>query len=309
MGMNIATLVLLFSVSILFGINNGSVCQAGIVGSGLFTFKRASLLVGLGLLLGSLVEGWKTKEFITTYEIPANAEILILTIPLFLLLISTIYGIPMSIAHLLTGAWLGIIMIDAGSIIFNALIVLIIVWVATPIAAIFLSSLLYVILRKIAYKRRLSTIASFNRIALTISSLYTSYVLGSNNIGLLMGVVNAPLYILPTIVLGVLIGSMFMSPKFTKTIGEDFVGMGPLGVLSSLISGSFTVWLATQIGCPASLTNSIMGGIIGAGLISNPSIVNMRKLYQVTLSWALAGLIGFLLSYFPYILFLSTKTS
>jgi PiT family inorganic phosphate transporter len=167
------------------------------------------------------------------------------------------------------------------------------------------SAIIYTYLRRLISRWRISSVSVFNRIALIIATFYTAYALGSNNIGLMLGVSQLPETTNAILVVGVLVGMVVMSSKFTKAIGEDFLVVGPLGVLASLISGSFVIWILTQFGYPASLTNGIIGGVIGIGIISKPKIFNVKKLYQITFSWFTAGVLGFITSYGVYILLLS----
>lgn len=295
--MFIIILLLTLALSILFGINNASVCQAGIVSSRLFTFKRATIIIGLGLLLGSVLEGWKTKTFISGIE-TVSYSVVILMISTTILFLFTFYKVPVSVAHVVTGGWLGVAFKLYGPIVTgNILVGLIVAWSLTPFISLGAAIGLYKGLKFVIKNWPILKLVRFNRIALIFASFYTSYSLGSNNIGLILGISNLEVLYLVLIVFGVLTGSIFLSRRFVKAIGEDFLVVGPLGVLSSLLSGSFVVWILTQFGYPGSLTNGILGALVGIGIISKPSVINVGKLYSVVLSWIFGGLIGFFLSF------------
>ena len=268
--MNYINLTLAFLLAIFFGINNGSVCQAGIVGSRLLTFRKTVLITGGGLLAGVMVEGWKTKSFVLNIPVPQNVTFFLLLIPLILLALFTFYEVPISIAHILAGSWLGIAAVLYQILALQTLLYLTIAWVLTPFLAMVFSAIIYTYLRRLISRWRLSSVSIFNRIAIIIASFYTAYALGSNNIGLMLGVSQLPETVNMILVIGVLAGMVMMSSRFIKAIGEDFLVVGPLGVLVSLISGSFVIWILTQFGYPASLTNGIIGGVIGIGIISRP---------------------------------------
>lgn len=302
--MNYINLTLAFLLAIFFGINNGSVCQAGIVGSRLLTFRKTVLITGGGLLAGVMVEGWKTKSFVLNIPVPQNVTFFLLLIPLILLALFTFYEVPISIAHILAGSWLGIAAVLYQILALQTLLYLTIAWVLTPFLAMVFSAIIYTYLRRLISRWRLSSVSIFNRIAIIIASFYTAYALGSNNIGLMLGVSQLPETVNMILVIGVLAGMVMMSSRFIKAIGEDFLVVGPLGVLVSLISGSFVIWILTQFGYPASLTNGIIGGVIGIGIISRPKIFNVKKLYQITFSWFTAGALGFITSYTVYTLLL-----
>ena len=289
--------LLTISLSILFGINNASVCQAGIVSSGFFTFKRASFIIGSGLLLGSILEGWKTREFVSGVEMGTYSTI-ILTISVLVLLLFTYYKVPVSVAHVVAGGWLGVAFGVYGlRAIDDILIGLVAAWTLTPFLSLIMATALYKGMRAVIEDWPILRLVRFNRASLILASFYTSYSLGSNNVGLILGISNLGTIYLVLVVLGILAGSMFLSKRFVKAIGEDFLVVGPLGVLSSLLSGSFIVWILTQFGYPGSLTNGILGALVGIGIISKPRVINIGKLYGVVLSWVFGGLIGFALSF------------
>ena len=172
-----------------------------------------------------------------------------------------------------------------------------IAWTLAPFLSLITAILLYKGLRNIVEDWPILKLVRFNKIVLILASFYTSYNLGSNNIGLILGVSNLGAIYLVLVVFGVLIGSTFLSRRFVKAIGEDFLVVGPLGVLSSLLSGSFIVWVLTQFGYPGSLTNGILGALVGIGIMSKPRVINIKKLYSVVLSWVSGGLIGFILTF------------
>lgn len=292
-------LILSFIISVLFGLNNGSLCQAGLVGSRLYSFKRAVVIMGLGLSLGALIEGWKVEKFVRIERLDGDEITILLIVPIFLMLLFTYYKVPLSLAHALTGSWLGI-MIFYLTIKFETLFWLIVAWALTPFASMLFSAFLFLMLRRIFTSWTIASVSSFTKNLAISVSFYVSYVLGANNIGLIMGTSKLSIYFLPLIVLAVLFGSMILSKGYSKVIGEDVLVVGPIGLVSSLLSGSFTVWLLTQLSFPASLANGILGGILGIGLASKPVIFNVKKVRQIILSWLLAGLLGFTLSFILY---------
>ncbi len=214
-----------------------------------------------------------------------------------MLLIFTIYKAPISVAHVVAGGWLGVALNTYGLTVLPVLTNLVLAWMLTPIVSLFVGVVLYLFIRHRTKNWSLLKLAWFNRTALLLASFFTSYSLGSNNVGLILGISGLEAHFLIIVVAGILIGSTFMSKRFVKAIGEDFLVIGPLGVLSSLLSGSFVVWTLTQLGYPASLTNGILGALVGVGLISRPRVMNVGKLYQIMFSWVFGGLIGSFLSY------------
>lgn len=101
----------------------------------------------------------------------------------------------------------------------------------------------------------------------------------------------------PIVFLGILIGASVFSEKISYVIGERLAILSPLKLSSSLLSSSILLWILTQIGIPAALTQIMIGGLIGAALSSPISIINVRLLKKLIGSWIATFLLGILFSY------------
>ena len=64
-------------------------------------------------------------------------------------------------------------------------------------------------------------------------------------------------------------------------------------MLAALISGALWLHFATTIGAPVSTTHSIVGGVLGAGIVAGGfSVVNWGELCRIILSWVVSSLAG-----------------
>ena len=101
-------------------------------------------------------------------------------------------------------------------------------------------------------------------------------------------------------------GSYFFGKHVTETIRKGIINPQVInnatvviyGSLAALLSAGVWLLIASYYGLPVSTTHSIIGGIVGYGLIhAGPAIVNWKKLFYVVLSWIispiLGGLVGF----------------
>ncbi len=101
-------------------------------------------------------------------------------------------------------------------------------------------------------------------------------------------------------------GSYFFGKHVTETIRKGIINPQLInnatvviyGSLAALLSAGVWLLIASYYGLPVSTTHSIIGGIVGYGLIhAGPAIVNWKKLFYVVLSWIispiLGGLVGF----------------
>ncbi len=105
-----------------------------------------------------------------------------------------------------------------------------------------------------------------------------------------------------------IVGAVFIGSHVTKTIRKGIVStdiltdphMALIGALSALLAAALWVSFATWKSLPVSTTHSIVGAMIGFGIMAGGfSVINWGKLAAVVLSWVIspvfAMVIGFLM--------------
>lgn len=104
------------------------------------------------------------------------------------------------------------------------------------------------------------------------------------------------------------IGAVFLGSHVTATITRGIINpeqiadprIMMLGMFSALVAASLWVLIASLTALPVSSTHSIVGSILGFGIVAGgPQVVNWWVLSGVVLSWIIsplfAGVIGFLI--------------
>jgi inorganic phosphate transporter, PiT family len=104
------------------------------------------------------------------------------------------------------------------------------------------------------------------------------------------------------------IGAVFLGSHVTATITRGIINpeqihdprIMMLGMFSALVAASLWVFIASLTALPVSSTHSIVGSILGFGIVAGgPQVVNWWILSGVVLSWIIsplfAGTIGFLI--------------
>lgn len=106
-----------------------------------------------------------------------------------------------------------------------------------------------------------------------------------------------------------LIGAVFIGSHVAQTIRKGIVHPDVLGdptvvmigLLSALLAASFWVFFATWSYLPVSTTHSIVGAMLGFGLIAGgPSVINWWKTLQIIASWIISPFFSGILAYFVY---------
>ena len=105
------------------------------------------------------------------------------------------------------------------------------------------------------------------------------------------------------------LGAYFFGKSVADTIRKGILNVNMIhdpmvivyGSLSALLAASIWLIFATYNGLPVSTTHSIIGGIVGYGLVyAGSGIVDWWKLGQVVLSWILSPIFGAIVAFFVF---------
>jgi PiT family inorganic phosphate transporter len=159
-------------------------------------------------------------------------------------------------------------------------------------------------------------------VAALLGGLYMAWGIGANDVANAMGtsVGSGALTLLGAIIVaGVLefAGSVLIGSNVTQTISkgiidtELFSSAGPLGddgpyllglgMLCALLGAAVWLHIATHLGLPVSTTHSIVGAVVGIGLVSfGFSGVDWGTMAQIGGSWVVSPLLGGMLGFFSF---------
>ncbi|QKQ99193.1 inorganic phosphate transporter [Metallosphaera tengchongensis] len=161
-------------------------------------------------------------------------------------------------------------------------------WLVSPLLAILCSILLYFGLAKLATRQKKIIKEMKIYKALIISSaVFTSFVTGANAIGIIVseGLLAEPAYVtLPLYAFSAALGIYFSSRKASIVVGFRLTRMGYLSATSALLGSDIISEVFTLLGVPISITQTVMGGILGLSFRSyGPDVKNQLK--QVARGW------------------------
>ena len=299
-------ILLAFLIAFVFGWNNSGLFKGGLTGSGLLSYKKSIALTSIGLILGALMEGGKMERtfigFIT--ENTTIIALLVVLITTFLLMLAfTLFHIPVSLSHVSVGAYVGANFAIGLPLNIANLELIVLSWLLVPAFSALITILIYKFMARIAQRFSLLTLDAFNRSAAMIVTFYITYALGANNIGLINGLymplINDFILLKFTIIImamSVALGIIMLGKRITKTVGEDLIVLSPISVLTSMFSSALLMWFFTQFSIPISITQAVIGGILGAALIKRHVIFNRIVLYEIIGSWVAIITISFIIS-------------
>ena len=105
-----------------------------------------------------------------------------------------------------------------------------------------------------------------------------------------------PLWILFLGATGIVIGLATLGYRVMKTIGENIVKLTPSKGFSAQLAAALTVVIASQLDMPVSTTHTLVGAVVGIGLVEGASTINFNSVRTIILSWVVTLPAGALLS-------------
>jgi len=158
-------------------------------------------------------------------------------------------------------------------------------------------------------------------IALILAGLYMAWNIGANDLANAMGtsVGTGALSIRQVIIIAAIfefLGAVFFGKRVTSTIAKGIVPIDMisevhpnivvLGMLAAILAAGFWITLATFYNLPVSTSHSIVGSVLGFGLIAafNGTIafsdIHWLVLVKIVASWFISPILGAILAYLTF---------
>jgi len=297
--MNFINPVLIIILSAIVSCNNYPSLTATLYGSDFLSRKGRLSLTILGIFSGLIIEGWKLFKFREAVLITQVSMIEIgFIFTIFLFLILTLVGIPISFSHVLCLFLIGNAFSLSISISFPYVTLLIISWFISPLVSIVISYITCTLIDRRLIKINIWRRTQIIKFLLIISSFYASYVFGSNTLGLLIAIISISGHFLslslPVVVIGSLLGIILCRESFIRRVGKNLCELGYSTALGAQLGSAIVVELFTQLSVPISVTQTTISGIVGSTLAKKVKIINWRNYLIVASQWAISPILGLL---------------
>ncbi len=241
-------------------------------------------------------------------ELPKNAALYLAMVASFAacawVVLATYWKMPISTSHSIVGAVAGAGLAIHAPVKWKALADVFICWVFTPIGAAVLGYIFYRIFKNIIYRiipRKYLKITF--TILIILSGCYVAYSWGANDVANAVGVI-AGAGILPvhmSVALGglaIVLGIVTWGYKVIETIGSEITHLLPIMAFSAQLASAINVHIYTVFGIPVSTSHSIVGAILGVGLVRGMHVLNLRIMREIIVCWLatpfISGIISFL---------------
>jgi inorganic phosphate transporter, PiT family len=294
------------ALSFVFGWNNSSLLIGNVRGAGSLSYKLIVTVAVVGLLLGALAEGSKMQGSLAGSLAPSATTAALLAtagVSLFLTVAMTLLDLPVSFSMVMVGAFIGATLASAISLNVGRAGDVIAFWFVAPLGTAVLTYAIYGAVRKAVSNLGILAVDTLNRAGSFVSAFAVSYTLGANNIGMFFGSVGGvrpgtQLAVIALLALAAVLGVLLLGKNsLGGTVGDRMLALSPQAVVSAFVASSVLVWIGTQLALPVSITQCLLGGMLGAAFSRHVAIVN-TKLVRETLSlWVVAPVMGLVLAF------------
>ncbi|HXW37644.1 MAG TPA: inorganic phosphate transporter [Nitrososphaerales archaeon] len=302
------SLLLLAAVlSFVFGWNNSSFLIGNVRGSGALSLRGALAVTVIGLLAGVLFEGQKMLRSLDgdlAAAVSAQGMAVTFVVSIAITVAMTFADLPASFSATMVGAFLGVALALGSRIYLGQTYLVVAFWFVAPLLSGLAAFLIHRSIRHAESRLGLVAVDSMNRWGTVLGSLATAYALGANNIGLILGsALNgsqaSDFSVLALgLTLAALAGTLLLGRGgVSGTIGDRLLVLTPQGVISVFVSSALLVWLGTQLRVPVSISQCILGGMLGAALSQNVAVINRRLMIESIGSWVVVPALALVASY------------
>lgn len=103
-------------------------------------------------------------------------------------------------------------------------------------------------------------------------------------------------WILPLGAFGIVVGLTMLGGRVIRTVGESITHLTPSRGFAAEMATAATVIIASGTGLPISTTQTLVGAVLGIGLVQGVSALNVRTVRNIFISWAVTLPVGATLS-------------
>jgi len=296
------------------GANDAANSLGTAVGSKVRSLRQAIILISVFGFLGAFLQGSyvvKTigRDIVPIDELDKNLAAYLALVASFSacswVVLATYWKMPISTSHSIVGAVAGAGLAIGAPIKWKVLLDIFICWIFTPLGSAVLGYVFYRIFRNLFVRiipgKYLNKVVSM---LVTISGCYVAYSWGANDVANSVGVVAGAGILSPNVcvILGgaaIIVGIMTWGYKVIETIGSGITNLVPIMAFSAQLASAINVHIYTVCGIPVSTSHSIVGAVVGVGMVKGLRVINLRVMREIVVCWlvtpGVSGLMSFLI--------------
>ena len=300
---------LAFLPAVFFGWTLGRNDAANIYGttvtSGILKYRSAALISSFAVLVGAILGGaggMQTLSSLSSHTL-LSASVNAAAAGISVLLLNRL-GLPVSSSQAVVGSIVGIGLLS-GSVDWLVVLKIVSCWITTPLVAAIVALFLYRLIG-VAFKRVRSILVQdilLKSLAVIVGG-FGSFALGANNVANITGTFADIIGVEKAVLIGGLsisAGAIMFSKRVMYTIGTKIVALESFASVIALLAQSLTVLIYAFIGVPVSVSQAMVGAVIGVGLARGSRNFDARLLRRIIFGWVSTPVISGLISVALYI--------
>jgi len=265
------------------------------VGSGILSFRQATLTIAIFVVLGAYLKGYKVMKTVGEGIVPEG--FLTMEMALIALLaagiwvtIATVKGLPVSTTQSIVGGVIGVGLAMKAPVNWFTLGKIAAAWVISPILSGILAAILYRFYSKVISQiKSVSTIEALYKALAILGGSYMAFNFGTNEVANASGPIVGAGFMEPKtagvlVAISLAIGSLTFSYAVMHTVGKKITALGPISAFAAQFGSAISVSLANLLGLPVSSSQSIVGGVVGVGLAVGQG-VDRRVIRDILFGW------------------------
>jgi len=294
------------------GANDAANSLGTAVGSKVLTLRQAIILIVIFGFLGAYFQGahvTKTigKGIVSLDQLDKNLSLYLALVASFAacawVILATYWKMPISTSHSIVGAVAGAGLAIHAPVKWLMLKDIFLCWIFTPLGSAILGYFLFKLLQNSLYRiiprRYLKPVIT---LAVVLSGCYVAYTWGANDVANAVGVISGSgvMTAKMSVVFGglaIVLGIMTWGYKVIETVGLEITRLLPIMALSAQLASSVNVHMYTLLGIPVSTSHSIVGAIVGVGMVRGIRVLNFRIMKDMILCWLATPFISGVISY------------
>lgn len=284
------------------GANDAANCVGANIGSGKMTLRQGIVITCLFSFLGAIILGSRVMKTIGKGIVPLDKldpqiALWIALVACFSagtwVVVATVKGLPVSTSHSIVGAVAGAGLALGAPVAWKKLLDIFICWVFTPVGAGVIAYLLYRPFRALLYalvpKKFIDSTMTFLAFA---TSIYMAFTWGANDVANATGVITGVGVMSPLIAavfgaIAIAIGTVTFGRRVIQTVGFGITNLSPLMAVVAAMGSSLNVHFYTLWGIPVSTSHSIVGAVVGVGLVKKIKMINKKIIGEIVFTWSL----------------------
>ncbi|PKK85522.1 MAG: hypothetical protein CVT48_05100 [Thermoplasmata archaeon HGW-Thermoplasmata-1] len=293
------------------------------IGSGAIKPKKAFILASVFLLIGALALGGAVRSAVGGNLVESEYGHVGAIIAMFsassVVLFMTKRGLPTSTTQALIGGLVGWGIAAGAKLNWAYLGKIAVSWLVSPLIGFAISACVYLLIRKV-FVSRITDVAARDRlemrfrVPLLVSSCAVALAMGANEVSQVAGFIS--FLGVPSIPvaggLGIesLAAAAFMTlgiftfgSRVSTTVGRRITDLVHTSSFAAQFATAAVILAFSQLGIPVSTTHTVVGAVIGVGMVRGEGNVDKRSLREIGMCWLTTFPSGFAIAFLMTLLY------